>query len=327
MVTRDEVIYAFRFLLGRDPESVTVINQFLPTANWANLRELFLASDEFRRKAVSAAYIDGSKDYVNSPPNPVDVEISPAHLDRLIEHVQSSWEALGREQPHWSVLTNPMFLPGNIDANSESFYSSGERGVDILEKAAARAGKDLPSSWTCFELGCGVGRITAYLARRFHFVTAADISSPHLQLAGKHLDQNSIANVSLVQLTSLEILETIEPFDIFYSIIVLQHNPPPLIYRMLHIILEKLKIGGCAYFQLPVAYPGYRFSIEEYLTSIENGQGTMEMHALPQPYLFRVLEKHKFRILDLQRDNWTGPGFHSITIFAEKTNGPESRDA
>ena len=25
MVTRDEVIYAFRFLLGRDPESVAVI--------------------------------------------------------------------------------------------------------------------------------------------------------------------------------------------------------------------------------------------------------------------------------------------------------------
>jgi hypothetical protein len=87
---------------------------------------------------------------------------------------------------------------------------------------------------------------------------------------------------------------------------------------MLQIILKKVRIGGCAYFQLPVAYPNYRFSMEEYLSNIGKGKGTMEMHALPQPYLFRVLDENKFRILDLQRDNWTGPGFHSITVFAEK---------
>jgi hypothetical protein len=44
----------------------------------------------------------------------------------------------------------------------------------------------------------------------------------------------------------------------------------------------------------------------------------MEMHTLPQNHLFRLLEESSLRILDLQRDNWTGPGFHSITILAEK---------
>jgi 2-polyprenyl-3-methyl-5-hydroxy-6-metoxy-1,4-benzoquinol methylase len=318
MVTRDEVIYAFRLLLGRDPESVAVIDTFLPVPNWANLRELFLECAEFKSKLKADAFIDGSTDFINSPPSAVDVEISEEHFERLVKHVQTAWETLGAEKPHWSVLTNPKFLPDNIDANVTGFYDTGESSVQIMENAAARAGKVLPQDLTCFELGCGVGRVTSYLAKRFRHVTASDISHPHLRIASEHLQSKGVENVTLLQLKSLETLNSLEPFDVFYSIIVLQHNPPPLIYRMLHLILDKVRIGGCVYFQVPVAYPDYSFSINDYLGAIERGEGTMEMHVLPQLYLFRLLDEHGFRLLDFQRDNWTGPAFHSVTVFAEK---------
>ena len=188
----------------------------------------------------------------------------------------------------------------------------------MLETAAARAGKKLPPDWTCFELGCGVGRVTASLAKRFKHVIASDISHPHLRLASEHLHSKGVGNVTFLQLKSLETLKNLEPFDIFYSVIVLQHNPPPLIYRLLQLILDKVRAGGCVYFQVPVGYPDYSFSITDYLTSIERGEGTMEMHVLPQVDLFRVLDEQGFRILDLQRDNWPGPAYQSVSVFAEK---------
>ena len=94
-------------------------------------------------------------------------------------------------------------------------------------------------------------------------------------------------------------------FDVFFSIIVLQHNPPPLIYRMLHLIFEKVNRHGFVYFQVPVWSKNYVFSIKNYMESIEK-ENLMEMHALPQTYLFRALDEHGFRILDLQRDNFAG---------------------
>ena len=233
MVTRDEVIYAFRFLLGRDPENEKVIEQFLAVPNLADLRVLFLECAEFKAKAKVEASTAGLIDFSLSPPSTVDVEISEEHFDRLLRHVQTSWEALGAEKPHWSVLTQPEFLPDNIEANVMGFYETGGGDVQKLEKAAARAVKMLSPDWTCFELGCGVGRVTSSLAKRFRHVIASDISHPHLRLASEHLQSKGVGNVTFLQLKSLEMLKNIEPFDVFYSVIVLQHNPPPLIYRLL----------------------------------------------------------------------------------------------
>jgi 2-polyprenyl-3-methyl-5-hydroxy-6-metoxy-1,4-benzoquinol methylase len=318
MVSRTEVLDAYRFLLGRDPESAAAIDNLLHVPDWENLRELILNCAEFKSKCDPDAFIKGATDYINAAPNPVDVEISESHFNRLVEHVQTSWEALGREQPHWSVLTNPKFLPGSIESNVGSFYDTGESSVQIMERAATRAGKKLSFDWTCFELGCGVGRVTSRLVTRFKHVFAADISHPHLAIASEHLKSVNADNVTFVQMKSLDTLKGLEPFDVFYSIIVLQHNPPPLIFRMLQLILEKVRNGGCVYFQMPVASPHYRFSIDEYLTAIAKGEATMEMHVLPQVYLFRLLAEHGFRILDFQRDNWTGPRFLSVSVFAEK---------
>ena len=317
MITRDEVIYAYRLLLGREPENEAVVERFLPLSNWEELRQAFVACAEFKTKTSAGPAF--SADFNMSPGSNVDVEISDEHFECLVKHIQTAWEVLGTERPYWSVLVNPDYLPEKIEAkNVADFYATGESSVHLLEKAAERADKTLPTGGTVFELGCGVGRVTASLARRFKHVIALDISRPHLEITQKHLDDLERKNVTLKQLKSLETLESLEPFDLFYTVIVLQHNPPPLIYRMLQLIFDKVRAGGFVYFQVPVAFPGYNFSIAKYLTAVESGEGTMEMHVLPQVYLFRLLDEGGFRILDLQRDNWAGPAYHSVTVFAEK---------
>lgn len=318
MVARDDVINAYRLILGREPESETVIENFLPVPDVQELRKRFVGSPEFRNCLKDNGFASAARDFTQSSASAVDVEISEQHFERLAKHVQVAWERLGIEKPHWSVLTKPEFLPDSIAANSANFYNSGRHSVRLLELAAARAGQELPLEATCFELGCGVGRVTIHLAKRFKHVVACDISYPHLTVAKQYLCKEGATNVTLLQLKTLETLKTVEPFDVFYSIIVLQHNPPPLIHRLLALSFDKVRSGGYAYFQVPVAYPGYRFAVEDYLADLERGEARMEMHVLPQVHLFRLLDEHGFRILDFQRDRMPGPDYHSVVVLAEK---------
>jgi hypothetical protein len=43
-------------------------------------------------------------------------------------------------------------------------------------------------------------------------------------------------------------LAQIGGFDFFYSVIVLQHNPPPVIVHMLKTVFAQLNPGGIGYF-------------------------------------------------------------------------------
>ena len=256
---------------------------------------------------------------VAPPPGRVDTDISEEHFTTLVKHVQRTWEQLGAEQPHWSVLTNPKFLPGNIAENTDDFYKSARRHWRRFESASARAGKPISRDATAFELGCGVGRMTAALAKRFRQVIACDISQPHLDLAKAHLESVGLRNVTTLRLTGLDTLETLPAVDCFYSIMVLQHNPPPLITEILEIVFSKLREGGIAYFQIPVAARRpYRFKIGDYLKRTETDKARMEMHILPQRQLFRLLEQSGMRMLDFQMSS--GPQFQSVSILAEKCN-------
>lgn len=49
-VTREEVIYAYRFILNRDPEGESAIEWHMQTENWASLRDTLMGSDEYRYK-------------------------------------------------------------------------------------------------------------------------------------------------------------------------------------------------------------------------------------------------------------------------------------
>ena len=184
-----------------------------------------------------------------------------------------------------------------------------------MAKAAARAGVDLARLHTCFELGCGTGRITEWLAGRFPQVIAADISRAHLDLARAAVA--GADNVTLMHLARLEDLAGLPAFDAFYCRIVLQHNPPPVIATILAQVLARLAPGGVGFFQVPVWIPGYRFAAATYLAGLESGP--MEMHALPQRTLLAIVEAAGCSVRDLREDP-LGPQFGGVsnTLLVEK---------
>src|SRR5512143_3635179 len=127
----------------------------------------------------------------------IDTTVDPAALGTLLMHVENCWRRLGETEPHWSVLTAPQFKSDRIGETGPEFYASGEHDVRRWQAAADRCGVALPVRGTCFELGCGVGRITLWLAKSFRHVIGADISPSHLALAEQAVRQADRKNIEL----------------------------------------------------------------------------------------------------------------------------------
>ena len=244
----------------------------------------------------------------------VEVEAPPTVLQQLVDMTATTWTRLGEQHAHWSVLTWPEFMSGQLDV--ERFFHTGVHDFSVLATFFERSHVIMPTSGKVLELGCGVGRLTHHLAAKFSQVVAVDISKPHLAVAAKHLSEAAIHNVELVHLTSPETLDSLPQVDLFYSIIVLQHNPPPVAYELLSHCLERVAPGGFAYFQVPTYHRGYSFSVADY---IQDPNGHMEMHVLPQPTVLALLRRLDFEIMEIQEDGAVGDvNMVSHTFFARR---------
>src|ERR1051326_2112092 len=313
-VTRSEVEAAYRAILGRDPENEKAIEFHSRAPSVEDLLRRFLSSEEFakRRKPVAQP--------LDWPPMEVETEVAPDQLRRMHEHVGAVWTKLGQNEPYWSVLTNPDFQAKSMAGNESRFYESGRHSVHLFEAFANRAGLRLNREWTCFELGCGVGRITGWLAPRFSKVIAADISMSPLVIAKEALAKRGITNVDLLHLQKPEAFQQIPSFDVFFSLIVLQHNPPPIMALILKAMLGSLNPGGIAFFQLPTYRKGYSFRVDRYLSS-RGESSRMEMHVLPQQCVFEIIEESHCKVLEVREDGWTGMETGISNTFLVRKDG------
>jgi SAM-dependent methyltransferase len=247
-------------------------------------------------------------------PQPIETEVDAATLAALFARTQAQWMRLGETEPHWSVLTHESFRAERLDeAARAAFYATGEAAAGLVQRLAARAGAAAPGG-VCLELGCGVGRVTAPLAARFERVVGVDISRGNLALAERRLAEAGIANGELRLLESVAAVADLPACDLLFSVIVLQHNSPPVQAFMLDQLLPKVRPGGAALFQTPTNVPGYRFSAADYLASPD---AEMEMHALPQATVLGLLRRHGLQVQEVLMDPWTG-GYGSNTFFATR---------
>ncbi len=296
-VNRDDVVMAYRYILGREPENETVVRaQMNSAADLAVLRRSFLGSEEVRR--LGRPPLPPTLP-LNAPPLLVETRTDAATLAAVVARTASYWERIGVEAPHWSVLTAAEFKPDQITENEAQFYATGQNDLDLLLGLLRRIGRH-PTEFNCVtEFGCGVGRFTGPLADTFPLVKALDISRPHLDLARRWLDQTGRRNVELHQVTPAD-LHPGGGFSLWWCRMVLQHNPPPVMYEVLNRMLRLLEPGGVAVFQVPTHHVGYHFSIDEYLQD-QQGQ-RMEMHVLPQRVVLDLLRQHGCHLLDLRED-------------------------
>jgi SAM-dependent methyltransferase len=298
MVRNEDVINAYRFILGREPENESVLQHHLFYENIEKLRYAFLNSEEFR--AGIAAPTD--TEMLNGPPNKIELTATSEQLDQMMARIANDWSDLGDREPYWSVLSHEAYRSAVFPSFKDSFDATGEKEVEYLELFLRRHQLKISNIKTCLEFGSGVGRVTKWLAQSFGYVIGCDVSPAHLAIARKYCGSESPA-VEFRRIGTRQDLRELPNVDLLYSIIVLQHNPPPLMADMLESLLRKLNPGGVAFFQVPTYGRGYSFETLPYLKS-SKFHGSIEMHVLPQSAIFQIADRCSCAVLELREDSY-----------------------
>jgi 2-polyprenyl-3-methyl-5-hydroxy-6-metoxy-1,4-benzoquinol methylase len=317
----EEITWLYRMILGREATEDEIM-QWRSVPSLDVLRHAAFQSVEFRgelqRFELDAPERPVSRLPLDLPPCTVEWEVSPDIMTRLLDHVTGTWTALGHDKPHWSVLSSEQFLPEKIEENRRNFYASGAADAKRIVAALGRHGRSPVSHPRIVEYGCGVGRVTPHLAQVFREVTAIDISTSHIAMAEATTLEAGAWNARF-QLARAPEFGMHAPFDLWFSYIVLQHNPPPVIAMVLRRAFMMLAPGGIAMFQVPTYAMGYHFNTTQYLAS-PTSTGTIEVHCLPQQVVYQLAAEAGCLPLETREDDGMGPPSHWLSntfIFAK----------
>jgi 2-polyprenyl-3-methyl-5-hydroxy-6-metoxy-1,4-benzoquinol methylase len=309
VLSPDAIRACYRVLLGREPEGEAVVQANARLPSYEVLLASFLESEEHLQR-----FPRGFRQCYVQPARQVDVEVPQEDLEAMFERIRREWSKLGEEAPYWSVLTDEAYRGQTLSpADAEIFFATGADAVRVLETFAGRCGVELPAG-RCVEFGAGVGRVTGHLARRFQEVVAVDISPANLAICEAAMTEQGANNVTPLLLRSPAEVRSIPDYDVLFSTIVFQHNPPPVQVFLLDVLLSKLRPGGAFLFQTPTHMTGYRFDAQAYLASEPM---VMEMHNVPMAEVIKLVGKHGAVLHEVLMDSWTGL-YGSHTFFGAK---------
>jgi SAM-dependent methyltransferase len=321
-VSREDVTYSYRLILGREPESERAIQSHLGCQNIRELREKMMMSREFKSQTCSEhnPIAAGWLTPRDLQPSDIEVDVTPDVLTSCLTKIKETWTHLGLTKPHWSVLTNEEYLPETIQGSSQNFWESGKTEFETIQSIVARHNFEISRDKTAVEYGCGVGRVTMELSAHFGSVDAYDISRHHLDIAITRAKEIEANNIRFHECSDTP-LKALEKCDFFFSVIVFQHNPPPIIKELIVLAMKSLKPGGLAVFQLPTYQSDYRFSARDWI--LADHHDLMHMHAFPQWKVFELAKELNCDVLEAKEDDYTGDRsiFVSNTFVIRRPSG------
>jgi hypothetical protein len=111
-------------------------------------------------------------------------------------------------------------------------------------------------------------------------------------------------NVTFLQVTPEELHPSIG-YDLWFSRLVLQHNPPPVTLAILDKMFAGLAPRGVAIVHVPTYCIGYSFNIQDYLAG-KLPPAYMHMHATPQKPILELAWRHSCCLLDTREEDIPG---------------------
>jgi ubiquinone/menaquinone biosynthesis C-methylase UbiE len=234
-----------------------------------------------------------------------------------IQNLQKTWDTLGKEDAMWAVLTDPSKKGKKWD--SAAFFATGESEVSEILQDVSSLGIKLQTK-KALDFGCGVGRLTQALAGRFDEAVGVDIAPSMIEQA-KQLSKKKKNTTFLVNSESNLQRFADNTFDFIYSNITLQHMKPTYQKAYLKEFLRILQPKGLLIFQIPSepanTVKGIMIRVLPFavLTKLRRN---MEMHAMKQEEVVKLLQKNKGKIQVIKSDNNAGQGWISYTYFVSK---------
>jgi len=157
------------------------------------------------------------------------------------------WDDLALVDPFWAVLAADDKRGGGWEATE--FFATGEADIEEMLATAAQLGRPTRHE-RALDFGCGVGRLTRALARRFDEAVGIDVSERMLEHA-RRLNADT-ANVTFASSDE----PPPEPFDLVVANLVLQHLPSKALARVyIGRLIKATRPDGLLVFQLPTKLP------------------------------------------------------------------------
>jgi SAM-dependent methyltransferase len=174
---------------------------------------------------------------------------------------EQAWEDWGALNPLYAILTDPRYRHGESDV--DEFMATGEGLANGVMGECERLGLAI-SRGRALDFGCGVGRVTLPLSRRFSEVIGLDVSTSMIDSARRrHADQPN-CTFEVHKESDLRRFPDLH-FDLVFCVLVLQHLPSQgAIVRFLEEFARVLRPGGALVVQLPSSVvvapplPGWR---------------------------------------------------------------------
>lgn len=303
----------YRTVLKREAESDAVVRNYTDAqVTLGAALETFLNCPEYVERNVPSG---SAAIWTARQPGIIEVAGTEEQLAAMRAHVEKVWSAYGEKETYWSVLTADKYRDKAMDAAAlADFYASGYRTYEQIARLLSRNGIADGRIQSVLDFGCGVGRLAAPFVEHFGRYTGVDISPGHLRLARERAAESALVDTDFM--TVADFLRSDIAYDLYYSLIVLQHNPPPIMREMLRAGLQRVRAGGYALFQVPATIFDYSFSVERYLAG--GARDSMEMHALPQRAVFADLADAGFQLLEAVPDPFIGTAGISYVYLAEK---------
>lgn len=173
--------------------------------------------------------------------------VSVGYRARTVKRAESLyWDDLATVDPLWAVLSVEGKRNGGWEL--DEFFATGEAEVEQILTRAAELGRPGRNE-SALDFGCGVGRLTRALARRFDQTLGLDASAQMIEQANR-LNPASPATFATAEEPPAG------PFDLVVANLVLQHLPSKALARdYIGRLIAAARPDGLVVFQLPTRLP------------------------------------------------------------------------
>lgn len=174
-ILSDDVVWCYQNLFCREPVPEEIMEASRRTADFNQLVMDCVNSPEVAdRLASNISPHDKTALSLPSILNrlSIDVAANEAGLEKCTSKIKTTWEYLGAEKAHWSVLATDIFLPSRLHESIDSFRASGQAEADLANQVLSQFGGGQFEQKVCVEFGCGVGRLTVGFAKTYKIVHA-----------------------------------------------------------------------------------------------------------------------------------------------------------
>jgi SAM-dependent methyltransferase len=157
--------------------------------------------------------------------------------------LRSDWDALAKRDALWAILTDDSKVGGGWGV--AEFLETGEIEMATVMEYVGDVVCVPDAAGAALDFGCGVGRLTQAMARRFAACVGVDISEEMIRQAEA---LNQYAHCDYMTSVAERLPFADESFSFVYSNIVLQHMPRRLALGYLREFVRVLEPGGVLVF-------------------------------------------------------------------------------